>query len=219
MANKANDEKKPDANSVVTPQDPGTTPPEEPKVEKSQKKDVVEIDRAQLTQILDAVESFQKEIARRTVEEERVRTEIEVLREAANRSRLEAADAKHGNSEEDERPRGHLRSARGKIIWKWLSKRESEVVAKNHMILKGADVVDEIINAHFILMDTKTLEDGSVVHEEMIMPYLEFAQAAEQHHFRVVDGAGTKVWTCEFEDPILHEKYGRFELPTTFANP
>jgi len=169
------------------------------KQEELDPEETVVIKRSDLKDVLDAVEGM--------------KTEISILRDASNRSRLEAADADHGKGG-DERLRGHLKLFRNHVVHSWHDKKTSEIVAKNHLVLKGSDVVDEVINIHLKLMD----KDENGEHKELVTSYLEFAQAIDRVYFRVVE-ATKDIWTIEFEDPELRQKYGRVSIPVIFVNP
>jgi hypothetical protein len=188
--------------------------------------ETVTISKSDLAAVLDAVKEMKEQLDiqnRKATDQER---EIDILRDAANRSRLEASDKSHGKVG-DQRPRGHLKMLEDKVVHHWLGRKESQVVAKNRMILKANSVVDEIINGHFITLDKD--ENGAPI--EVIAPYMDYAKATEYAYFRVVDQVVKErqlpngvteqygTWVIEFEDEALRARYGEVEIDSKFVNP
>lgn len=177
----------------------------------------VEIAREDLLRVVTTVETLQK-----TVENQS--RELSILRDAASRQRLEAADQKH--TPKDARKRGHLKMFQNKIVHHWENKSRSAWVALNRMILKGATVVDEIVNAELVYLP----ENGQPSETEKV-DYANFSKVTDLVYFRVTeektrevkrddgttDIAGT--WVIEFEKPELQEKYGLVEIDITYVNP
>lgn len=173
----------------------------------------ITIPKDQLRTIVQTIEVLKDQMEKQKKESQ---SEIEILRDSVNRSRLETSDIKHGKVG-DQRPRGHLKKVLGKIIVGWKSKNESPIIAQNRVVFKGATPVDEIVNLHAIFIDKN--EDGTQC--EDVIPYIEFAKATEYVYFRVnsVKTVGNElIWTIEFEDSNLANQYKEIELPVKFAN-
>jgi len=191
--------------------------PKDVKAPEKTTEEKIEIAREDLLRIVTTVESLQK-----TTEEQS--REIAVLRDAASRQRLEAADQKH--TPKDNRKRGHLKMFQNKIVHHWENKSRSAWVALNRMILKGATVVDEIVNAELVYLP----ENGQPPETEKV-DYANFSKVTDLVYFRVNEDKAKEVkhddgttsiegsWIIEFEKPELREKYGLVEIDITYVNP
>lgn len=159
--------------------------------------DVV-VDRVELNALIDTVKQQSNEIA--------------ILKASVSETKQEQAARNLELDGADKRLKGFLKKINGKLILRWKGADESEVVARNGVVSEGDRFVGEVMKGHFV-----TIEG-----EDLITDYRDFVRSRDRVWFRVVKDEfidGDRIWTIEFEDIELRNKYGEIVIPVKYVNP
>lgn len=160
--------------------------------------------------------SEKAEVDRSVLEE--MQTQIKILTEASREDKLRMAQKKYGK-EEEVLPTGFLKRVQGKLVLRWLSADESELVAKNGAIYDPRTnmQVGENLKGEYITLNEETGEEDK---ETLQIDAIKFYKSEKREKFEriseEIDSNGEVWWNVRFFEKKLPQN---LKINVKYINP